>query len=61
MGIQKYKKQKISDRSDQQKLVKRAKYATLYRKYRDKEWVLEDESYFTKSYSIINRNDNFLL
>ena len=59
MGIQKYKKQKIPDRSDQQKLVNRAKCATLYRKYRDREWILDDESYFTKTHSTINGNDNF--
>ena len=50
----KYKKQKISDRSDQQKEVKRAKCATLYRKYRDREWILDYESYFTKPHSTIN-------
>ena len=54
MGIQKYKKQNIPD---QQKLVNRAKCATLYRKYRDREWILDDESYFTKTHSTIN--DNF--
>ena len=59
MGIQKYKKQKIQDRSDQQKEAKRAKSATLYRKYRDREWILDDESYFTKTHSTINGNDNF--
>ena len=59
MGIQKYKKQKIPDRSDQQKLVNRAKCATLYRKYRDREWILDDESFFTKTHSTINGNDNF--
>jgi len=59
IGIKKYKKQKIPDRSDQQKLVNRAKCATLYRKYRDREWILDDESYFTKPHSTINGNDNF--
>ena len=59
MGIQKYKKQKISDRRNQQKEVNRAKCATLYRKYRDREWILDDESYFTKTHSSINENDNF--
>ena len=59
MGLKKYKKQKIPDRSDQQKLVNRAKCATLYRKYRDREWILDDESYFTKTHSTINGNDNF--
>ena len=58
MGIQKYKKQKIADRSDQQKEVNRAKCATLYRKYRDREWILDDESYFAKTHSTINGNDN---
>ena len=33
--------------------------ATLYRKYRDREWILDDESYFTKTHSTINGNDNF--
>ena len=55
MGIQKYKKQKIPNRSE----VKRAKCVTLYRKYREREWILDDESYFTKSHSTINGNDNF--
>ena len=53
MAIQKYKKQKIPDRSDQQKEVNRAKCATLYRKYRDREWILDDESYFTNVHSTI--------
>ena len=61
MGIQKYKKQKVSDRSDQQKLLNRAKCATLHRKYRDREWILDDESYFTKTHSTINGNDNLYL
>ena len=51
IGIQKYKKQKIPDRRNQQKLVNRAKCATLYRKYRNREWILDDESYFTKTHS----------
>ena len=52
-------KRKISGRSDQQNEVKRAKCATLYRKYRDREWIMGDESYFTKAHSTINGNDNF--
>ena len=47
------RKKKIPDRSDQQKEVNRAKRATLYRKHRD------DESFFTKTHSTINGNDNF--
>ena len=54
-----FKKQKIPDRSDQQKEANRAKCATLYRKYRDREWIPDDESYFTKHHSTINGNDNF--
>ena len=57
MEIQKYKKKKIADRNDQQ--ANRAKCATLYRKYRDREWILDDESYFAKTHSTINENDNF--
>ena len=38
--------------------IKLAKCATLYRKYRDREWILDDESYFTKTHSTINGNDN---
>ena len=65
MGIQKYRKQEIPrDRSDQQKLVDRAKCATLYRKYRDREWILDDESHFTNSFyykwkSILFQNSLF--
>ena len=59
MRLQKYKKRKIPDRNDQQKEVNRAKCATLYSKYRDREWILADESYFTKTHSTINGNDNF--
>ena len=56
MGIQQYEKQKIPDRSDLQKKVNRAKCVTFYR---DREWILDDESYFTKTHSTINGNDNF--
>ena len=49
VGIQKYKKRKIPNRSNQQKEVNRAKCATHYRKYRDREWIMDDESYFTKT------------
>ena len=45
--------------SRQKKEVNRAKCATLYRKYRDREWVLDNESYFTKTHSTFNGNDNF--
>ena len=61
MRIEKYKKQKIPDKSVQQKEVNRAKCATLCRKYRDREWILDAESYFKKTHSNINGNDNFYL
>ena len=32
---------------------------SLYIKYGDREWILDDESYFTKTFSTINGNDNF--
>ena len=31
----------------------------LCRKYRNREWILDDESYFTNTHSTINGNDNF--
>ena len=40
------------------KVVNRAKCATLYHKYRESEWILDDESYFTLTHSTINGNDN---
>ena len=58
MAIQNTRK-RIPDRNDQQKGVNRAKCATLYRKYRDREWILDDESYLKKTHFTINGNDNF--
>ena len=45
---------------DQQQKVNRAECERLYFKYGGREWILDDddESYFTKSHSTINRNDN---
>ena len=57
MGKQKYKKQKIPDRSDQQKEVRNGQRFTVNTENR--EWILENESYFTKTHSNINGNDNF--
>ena len=54
IGIQKYIK--IQEAKDS---VNRAECATLYRKYRDREWIVDDESYFTNTHSTINGNDNF--
>ena len=54
MGIQKYKKRKIPNKGEQQKEVNRAKCATLYGKYRDREWILDYDSYFTKPHLTIN-------
>ena len=59
LSINCWKKQTIPDRTEGQKAVARPKCATLFRKYKDRQWILDDESYFTLSHSTINGNDNF--
>ena len=59
MSISCWKKQTIPGRTDAQIKAARPKCAALYRKYRLKNWILDDESYFTLSHSSINGNDNF--
>ena len=58
-GIKNYKKQNIPDRTDEQKADNIPKCSALYRKYRDREFVLDDECYFTKRRTNANGNDNF--
>ena len=53
------KKMKISSRTDQQKMVARAKCGNLYRKNHKISWVLDDESYFILGHSTINGNNLF--
>ena len=49
----------IINRFESGKNQKHQSGSCLYRKYRDREWILEDESYFTKTHSTINVYDNF--
>ena len=49
LGIKKHKKQKIPDRTDEQKADNGTKCSALYRKYWDREFFLDDECYFTKT------------
>ena len=48
---------RIPSRTDQQKIVSRAKCGNLYRKNRNISWVLDDESYFTLGHSTIHGNN----
>lgn len=59
LSIKCWKKQTIPDRTEAQKAEARSKCSTLYRKYGNRQWILDDESYFTLSHSSINGNDNF--
>ena len=52
------KKIDIPDRTPQQQAEAREKCSTLFRKYKDFEWILDDESYFT-SHATINNNNTF--
>ena len=54
-----YKKQVIPFRDAKQRVKARKRCSALYRKYRDRVWILDDESYFTLKHSTINGNDNF--
>ncbi len=49
----------ISNRTEQQKAVNRAKCGSLYLKNPGISWILDDESYFTLSHSTHNGNDYF--
>ena len=56
LGINCYKKMKIPDRTFVQMVEARSKCRFLYYNYKDRDWVLDDESYFTLSHSTINGN-----
>ena len=58
-NIELRKKEKIPDRTPEQKVKARPKCTTLLRKYKDYAWIMDDESYFTLSHSTINGNNNF--
>ncbi len=53
------KKMDIPDRTPQQQAEAKEKCSRLYRKYKNLEWLLDDESYFTLSHATINNNDTF--
>ena len=53
------KKKTIPDRTHLQALAAKTKCRIIYEKYRNCEWVLDDESYFTLSHSTIAGNNNF--
>ena len=59
LSISCHKKKNIPGRSEAQKEAARSKCTTLFRKYGDRDWILDDESYFTLSHSTINGNDNY--
>lgn len=58
-GIRKQKKQKIPNRSSQQKQAARPKCRQMTENYRGYEFVMDDESYFTLSNSTLAGNDIF--
>lgn len=53
------KKKNIPDRSAIQKALAKTKCGRLIRKFSDRAFVLDDESYFTLSHSTISGNDGF--
>jgi len=54
-----YKKKKIPKREKAQKAKIRTICGRLTRKFKDFQWIIDDESYFTLNHSMINGNDNF--
>ena len=58
MSISCWKKQTIPGRTEAQIQAAKPKCAALYKKYRLKNWILDDESYFTLGHSSINGNSN---
>lgn len=59
LAIKYRKKQKIPARNRNQIQLAKTKCGRLLRKFSDREFVLDDESYFTLSHSSINGNDGF--
>ncbi len=59
MSIRCWKKKVIPDRTDAKIEAAKTKCVVLYREYRDRKWILDDESYFPLSHSTINGNYNF--
>ena len=59
MSIDCRRKQLIPDRSEQQAKDAKPKCKILTEKYKNREWILDDESYFTLSHSTISGNKFF--
>ena len=59
LNIKLRKKTNIPQRTPQQQAEARKKCSALYRKYKNFEWILDDESYFTLSHATINNNDTY--
>ena len=55
--IQCFTTQTIPDRTEAQRAAARPKCATLLRLYRNVEWIMDDESYFTLKHSSIHGNN----
>jgi hypothetical protein len=53
------KKNTIPKRTEAQAVAAKTKSRLIYEKYRNFEWILDDESYFTLSHSTIGGNNNF--
>ncbi|KAL4490736.1 hypothetical protein ABPG72_021790 [Tetrahymena utriculariae] len=53
------KKKKVPKRTQEQQNNAKIKCGELNKKYKDVNWVIDDESYFTLSHSTINGNDSF--
>ena len=53
------RKQVIPDRNEQQAKAAKPKCKILMKKYKNREWILDDESYFTLSHSTISGNKFF--
>lgn len=56
-GIKCRKKKTTPDRTEIQARAAKTKCRNLYEKYRNREWILDDESYFTLSHSTMAGND----
>ena len=49
-------KKVIPLRTDKQKAIIRTRVGQIFRKFKNRAWILDDESYFTLSHSTINGN-----
>jgi hypothetical protein len=59
LNISRRKKIDIPQRTPKQQDEAKRKCSILYRKFKNFEWILDDESYFTFSHATINGNDAY--